>query len=114
MRTRLSSDGFVARALQHCATTPLVPIFFDDDDGGGADDGDGDGVTVMMMMTWPGLAECAERLNTADLAECAGRLNADQLSEKCGSTRCTSLKLKLMPFGSATTPLRNEDHTHGP
>ena len=27
-RTGLSSDGFVARALQHYATTPLVPIFF--------------------------------------------------------------------------------------
>ena len=52
-------------------------------------------MVTVMMMTRPGLAECAERLNTADLAECAERLNTDPLSEKCGSTRCTSLKLGL-------------------
>ncbi len=34
-------------------------------------------MVTVMMMTWHGLAECAERLNTADLAECAERLNTD-------------------------------------
>ncbi len=63
-------------------------------------------MVTVMMMTWPGLAECAERLNTADLAECAGRLNTDQLSEKCGSTRCTSLKLKLKLKTKCRQPVR--------